>query len=178
MAQVVLLRGVNVGGHRTFRPAALARQLHHLDVVNIGAVGTFVVHGRVGRAQLRAEFARRMPFATEIMICAGRDIVGVLARGDAPAAPATRDLVRFVSLLARAPRSAPAAPFTIPAAGEWSVKILSRQGRFVIGMYRRHPKAINHLGTLDRVFGVPVTTRNWNTMTAIAQALTRARGRA
>src|ERR1700722_7543503 len=31
VARVVLLRGVNVGGHRTFRPAHLARQLKHLD---------------------------------------------------------------------------------------------------------------------------------------------------
>jgi len=30
VALVVLLRGVNVGGHRIFRPAALAKQLRHL----------------------------------------------------------------------------------------------------------------------------------------------------
>lgn len=34
MALVVLLRGVNVGGHRTFRPTTLAEQLKHLDAVN------------------------------------------------------------------------------------------------------------------------------------------------
>ena len=43
MALVVLLRGVNVGGHRTFRPTTLAEQLKHLDAVNIGAAGTFVI---------------------------------------------------------------------------------------------------------------------------------------
>jgi hypothetical protein len=32
-------------------------------------------------------------------------------------------------------------------------------------------KTIGHLGTLDCVFGVPVTTRNWNTITAIARVL-------
>ena len=37
MALVVFLRGVNVGGHRTFKPAALVKQLAHLDAVNIGA---------------------------------------------------------------------------------------------------------------------------------------------
>src|SRR4029453_12933403 len=41
VALVFLLRGVNVGGHRTFRPTALTRQLKHLDAVNIGAAGTF-----------------------------------------------------------------------------------------------------------------------------------------
>jgi uncharacterized protein (DUF1697 family) len=36
-------------------------------------------------------------------------------------------------------------------------------------------KAIGYLGTLDRHFGVPVTTRNWNTMTAIARVLAASR---
>ena len=55
MALVVLLRGVNVGGHRTFRPTTLAEQLKHLDAANIGAAGTFVIRRPVTRAQLRAE---------------------------------------------------------------------------------------------------------------------------
>ena len=38
-------------------------------------------------------------------------------------------------------------------------------------MYRRHMKVIGYLGALDRVFGVPATTRNWNTLTAIAKAI-------
>ena len=70
MALVVLLRGVNVGGHRTFRPAALARQLKHLDAVTIGAAGTFVIRWAVTRAQLRAELARRLAFDAAIMITA------------------------------------------------------------------------------------------------------------
>jgi hypothetical protein len=42
MALIVFLRGVNVGGHRTFRPTILARELSAYDVVNVGAAGTFV----------------------------------------------------------------------------------------------------------------------------------------
>jgi uncharacterized protein (DUF1697 family) len=42
MALVVFLRGVNVGGHRTFRPSILARELSDYGVVNVGAAGTFV----------------------------------------------------------------------------------------------------------------------------------------
>jgi uncharacterized protein (DUF1697 family) len=49
--------------------------------------------------------------------------------------------------------------------------VLARHGRFVIGEYRRQMKAIGCLGTLDRVFGASATTRNWNTITAIAKAL-------
>jgi len=32
-------------------------------------------------------------------------------------------------------------------------------------------KTIGYLGMLDRFFGVPVTTRNWNTITAIGKVL-------
>jgi uncharacterized protein (DUF1697 family) len=32
-------------------------------------------------------------------------------------------------------------------------------------------KVIGYLGALDRMFGVPATTRNWNTMTAVAKLL-------
>jgi uncharacterized protein (DUF1697 family) len=58
-----------------------------------------------------------------------------------------------------------------PSTGKWLVKILARENRFVIGAYRRHMKTISYLSRLDRVFGVPVTTRNWNTITAIAKVL-------
>src|SRR3970040_890978 len=52
VALVVLLRGVNVGGHRTFRPTTLTKQLKHLDAVNIGAAGTFVIRRPIKKTQL------------------------------------------------------------------------------------------------------------------------------
>ena len=67
MALVVLLRGVNVGGHRAFRPTMLAEQLKHLDTVNIGATDTFVIRKPVSRTKLHVEVERRLPFDAEIM---------------------------------------------------------------------------------------------------------------
>ena len=171
MALVVLLRGVNVGGHRTFRPATLAEQLKHLDAVNIGAAGTFVIRRHVTRARLREELASRLPFRTEIMICHGREIASLMSHKHFADQPMRPDVVRFVSLLSARPRSAPPMPMTFPSSGTWLLKILARDNRFVFGLYRRHMKAIGYLGTFDKLFGVPVTTRNWNTMTAIARVL-------
>lgn len=171
MALVVLLRGVNVGGHRAFRPTALARQLKHLDAVNIGAAGTFVIRRPVARAQLRAELGRRLPFDAEIMICQGREIIGLLSQNHFADEPVRPDIVRFVSVLSQRPRSAPSTPRILPARGKWLLKILARDNRFIFGVYRRHMKVISYLGVLDRLFGVPATTRNWNTITAIARVL-------
>jgi uncharacterized protein (DUF1697 family) len=171
VAMVVLLRGVNVGGHRTFRPTALTEELKHLDAVNIGAAGTFVIRQPVTQAQLRDELARRLPFDTEIMICQGREIVGLTSQNHFADHPVQSDVVRFVSVLSQRPRSAPSTPMSFPSSGKWLMKILARDNRFVFGVYRRHVKVIGYLGTLDRIFGVPVTTRNWNTITAIAKVL-------
>ena len=171
MATVVLLRGINVGGHRRFRPTTLAAQLKHLDTVNIGATGTFVVRRPVSQARLRAELARRLPFDAEIVICPGREIVRLMTHDPFAGHPVRPDIVRFVSVLSRRPRSTPSMPVSFPSTGTWLLKILAREKRFVFGMYRRHMKVIGYLGTLDRLFGVPVTTRNWNTITAIAKVL-------
>ena len=171
MALVVLLRGVNVGGHKTFRPTKLAEQLKHLAAVNIGAAGTFVIRKPVTRTRLRAELARRLPFKAEIVICEGREILGLMSQNHFAAQPLPPHTVRFVSVLSRLPRSAPSTPMSLPSRGRWLVKILARENRFVFGVYRREMKVIGHLDTFDRLFGVPVTTRNWNTVTAIAKVL-------
>ena len=176
MAFVVLLRGVNVGGHRTFRPAALVRQLAHLGAVNIGAAGTFVIRKRVARAKLRAELVRALPFETEIVICEGRDLLALTARDPFAGQRASDDVVHFVSVLAGRPRAEPPLPLSIPPSGEWMLKILERDNAFVLGMYRRNMKAVGNLGKIDRLFGVPATTRNWNTMTSIAKVLESSKG--
>jgi uncharacterized protein (DUF1697 family) len=171
VTQVVFLRGLNVGGHRTFRPTTLVARLRHLGAVNIGAAGTFVVRERISRARLRAEIVRHLPFDAEVMICPGRDIARLVALDPFKGHAARADVVRFVSVLSRRPRSTPALPITLPADGPWMLKVLAREGPFVLGLYRRHMKVISYLGSLDRLFGAPVTTRNWNTITAIGKVL-------
>jgi uncharacterized protein (DUF1697 family) len=175
VALVVLLRGVNVGGHRSFRPTALAAQLKHLDAVNIGAAGTLVIRRPITRTQLRVELARRLPFDAEIVICQGRELISAMSRNHLARQPVRPDIVRFVSVLSRRPRSAPPIPMNIPSSGSWLLKIVARDDRFVFGVYRRHMKVIGYLGRLDRLFGVPATTRSWNTVTAIARALRTSR---
>ena len=80
MTHVVLLRGVNVGGHRTFQPSRLAEQLAHLGAVNIGAAGTFVIRKAVTQSRLREELASRLPFDTAIMICPDREFARLLSQ--------------------------------------------------------------------------------------------------
>jgi len=171
LALVVFLRGVNVGGCRTFRPTRLAEALKHLGAVNIGAAGTLVIRKRVTQAHVRAEVARLLPFAAEIVVCQGRDISGLMSKKLFEGLPVRKDVVRFVSVLTGRPRLRPLMPMRFPSKGPWLMKILRRQNRFVFGMYRRHMKVIGYLGVLDRIYGVPATTRNWNTIAQIVRVI-------
>ena len=171
MALVVLLRGVNVGGHKTFRPSLLANDLKRFDVVNVGAAGTFVVRKPVGRVELRTEIMRRLPFQAEVMICSGSDIVKLAARDPFAGLPTGGDIVPFVSVLAKRRPPLSPMPYSFPERGAWGVRIVAQHDRFVCGIYRREMKAISYLGQLDKLYGVPVTTRNWNTIQAIRRVL-------
>jgi uncharacterized protein (DUF1697 family) len=175
MALVVFLRGVNVGGHRTFRPSLLARDLSQYGVVNIGAAGTFVARTPGSRAAFRDELIRRLPFDADVVLCDGRDIVRLAREHPFSSEPVQPDVVRFVSILTKASRVRPPMPVSFPEDGEWLLRIVDARKQFVFGMYRRHMKAIGYLGQLDKLFGVPVTTRNWNTIAAIVRILQAAK---
>ena len=171
MALVVLLRGVNVGGHRAFRPSELARALGKYNVVNVGATGTFVVRKPGTREELRTDLRRRLPFGTEIVFVEGRDLIRLEQENPFGVEPSRPDFVRFVSFLSRSSRLRPSLPTTIPPDGEWFVRVLASTNRFVFGEYRRHMRTIGYLGQIDKLFGVPATTRNWNTVGSIVRAL-------
>ncbi|HET7024398.1 MAG TPA: hypothetical protein VFI39_04265 [Gemmatimonadales bacterium] len=177
MGLVVLIKGVNVGGHRTFRPTILARELKQYGAINVGAAGTFVIRGAVSRTRLRAAFRRHLPFDAEIMICDGRDILALAAEDPFAGQPSGSGIIRFVSVLAKRRVLPSAAPFVLPATGRWVVKVLARHGRFVLGVHRREMRAISHLGQLERALGGPMTTRNWNTMLTLARLLEAAKPR-
>src|SRR5438132_9168760 len=102
MALVVFLRGVNVGGHRTFRPSILAKELVDYDVVNVGAAGTFIVRKPGSQSKFRAELLRRLPFEAEVIISDGRDLIRLETENPFGAEPTRPDIVRFVSVLAKA----------------------------------------------------------------------------
>jgi len=171
MALIVFLRGVNVGGHRTFRPSVLARELSDYDVVNVGAAGTFVVRKPGSRAEFRAALLRKLPFEAEVALCDGRDLKRLEAENPFGTKPSRPDIVRFVSILARAGRLRARLPVTFPPEGEWLVRVIARNKQFVFGMYRRHMKTIAYLGEIDKLFGMPATTRNWNTILAVLRIL-------
>lgn len=171
VALVAFLRGVNVGGYRRFRPSLLAKELSRYDVVNVGAAGTFVVRRLLSRRKLRAALLRRLPFEAEVVIREGRDLIRLEAENPFRAGPPPSGVVRFVSVLSKRGRGAASIPCAFPPTGKWFVRVLASENRFVFGEYRRHMKTIGYLGQIDRLYGAPAATRNWNTIVAILRIL-------
>jgi uncharacterized protein (DUF1697 family) len=171
MALVVFLRGVNVGGHRAFRPSIVARELSDYDVVNVGAAGTFVVRKPGPRTKFLTALLRKLPFEAEVVLCDGRDLIRLETQNPFGTKPTTPDVVRFVSILSKAGGVRASLPVEFPPDGEWLVRVIASRGQFVFGMYRRHMKTITYLGQIDKLYSVPATTRNWNTIIAIVRIL-------
>ena len=171
MHWVVFLRAVNVGRTNLCRPALLAKQLSRFGVVNIGAVGTFVVRENVSESTLRNAIAKKLPFKCEIMICPARDIMKLASKDPFAGQPSGDNITRFVNVLAKRLPSPPSLPLCLPADDDWLLKIIAIENRFVFGLYRREMKAISYLGKVEKLLGVPATNRNWNIIEKIAKIL-------
>jgi uncharacterized protein (DUF1697 family) len=171
MALIVFLRGINVGGHRTFRPSTLARDLAAYDVVNVGAAGTLVVRKPGSRTKFLAELRRKLPFEAEVAFCDGSDLIQLEMENPFETEPSHPDVVRFVSILSRASPGKASLPIAFPGGEEWLVRIIGSRNRLLFGVYRRHMRTIGYLGQIDKLFGAPVTTRSWSTMLSVLRIL-------
>ena len=175
MRWVVFLRAVNVGKANRCQPAVIANELLRLGMINIGAVGTFVVRKDVSESALRTAIAKKLPFKCEIMICPAREIIKLASKDPFTGQPSGEKITRFVSVLAKSlPLPLPLnLPHCLPSPDDWLLKIIAIQGRFVLGLYRRHMKAIGYLGKIEKLLGVPATTRSWNTIQKVVQILSK-----
>jgi uncharacterized protein (DUF1697 family) len=172
MAWVVFLRGVNVGGHKPFRPSVVAQALAEFDVVNVGAAGTFVVRKSVSAALLSAELGRRLPFAADLMICRAQDVSDLRSEDLFPGAGSDKEVTRFVSVLAKRPRTLPPLPIRQPAGDNWQVQVVGIRGRFALSLHRRVGRTLVYPNeVVERHLGVSATTRKWNTVCAICDIL-------
>lgn len=159
MAQFNPLLGVDVGGHRSFRPRALVRGLAHLDVLSAGTA-KLVVRRRLSQTALRAELTARLLFEKEIAICQGNETVRPVEDRALLDQLVEQDFVQIVSAPVRRTIASPELPITVPPGPPWLLKVVEADHRFAPGYYRRSMRAIGLLGQPDHWFGVTVTTRS------------------
>jgi uncharacterized protein (DUF1697 family) len=173
MASVVFLRGANVGGKNVFRPARLAASLSHLDAVNVGAAGTFVIRGKASAATIRHELAQRLPFECHVAIRPAKDIVALLRDDPFAGVKFSRGLRGWVAVLGGKPKIFPTLPLMFPQGQRWSVRFDRIEGQVAIGLWQP-PKSGGFVfpsNAVEEVLGVPATTRFWETFGRIAAVL-------
>jgi hypothetical protein len=171
MVLLVFLRGMNVGGHRTLRPTALARELDAYDIVNVGAAGTFVVRKPGRRGRFIAELRRRLPANTIVASCDSSELAELVDAEPFRNARPRLGLVPFVSVLSAMPRSQVRLPTSVPTNRGWFVRVLGSRKQLVFGVYRRHMRTIGYLDRIDELFGAPATTRSWTTMLSVLRVV-------
>ena len=172
MSLVVFMRGVNVGGHRTFKPTAFAQELSAFDVVNVGAAGTFVVRKTITETMLRAELVRRLPVKAEFMICPSQELIELVCADPFQQKAHVEGVRRVVSVLATRPSRMSEFPFLQPTGRDWQVKVIGIRGRFALSLYRRLGKTILYPNeVVEKELHASATTRTWDTIWRIHNIL-------
>jgi len=173
MAAVVFLRAVNVGGHQKFQPSVLAKALADFGVVNVGAAGTLVVREKVSQKTLVAEITRRLPFEPDFMICSATEVVGLFGADPFPSTPPGKDVRKFLTIMKKAPRALPPLPLEKPPGTKWQVRVVQVQGRFALSFWRPIGRSITYPNAVvEKEFGIPATSRSWNTIATVCGILT------
>jgi hypothetical protein len=172
MASVVFLRAVNVGGTNVCRPAELVTALKRLDVVNIGAAGTFVVRSSASAAAVRRAFLAETPFVPIMAVRPARDVIALARSRPFKGVALSKDLRGWVAVMTGRPKHRPALPLSSPTGASWYLRFDEIRGACALGLVRRHPdRPINVGKSLETALGVPVTVRWWETIEKIAKIL-------
>ncbi len=170
MDLVIFMRAVNIGGHQTFQPSKLARELAEYDVKSIGAAGTFVVFGRTTEATIRKAILTKLTIAPEMMISSADDVAALAELKSFK--DLGQDVHRYVTVMASAPPKMPKLPIVLPESGDWQMRIAIITGQFALS-YRRSVGQAKYYPNevIEKRLGIAATTRNWTTITKIHDIL-------
>ncbi len=172
MSHAVFLRAANVGGKNVFRPAKLAAALAHLDVVNVGAAGTFVVRGPATAATIRREILTKLPYELAIAVIPAKEILALVASVPFRGVAFSKDLRGWAAALCGPAQERPKLPLEKPAGRAWSVRFDRVVGGFALGLSRRRPRvSVFPNQVVEAALGAPATTRWWETIEKVAALL-------
>jgi hypothetical protein len=150
-----------VGGSGVFSTAALAKKL---DLVNIGAAGTFVARGRVAAADI----AREIPFPLDVAVRPANELLKLVDAGP----PAATGAQCFVSVLVAPAKASPRLPLELPPGRAWALRIVERRGPYVLALRRTDQRrGLDLSAVVEKAFGARATTRGWPTFERIAKAV-------
>ena len=133
-----------------------------LDLVNIGAAGTFVARGRVAVADVK----RAIPFPLDVVVRPAAEVLRLVDAGPPKAAGS----LPYVSVLIAAPKVTPRLPLDLPERA-WAMRIVERRGPFVLWLRRVDGRPGLDMSAIEKAFGARATARGWPTFERIAKAI-------
>ncbi|HLN60655.1 MAG TPA: DUF1697 domain-containing protein [Symbiobacteriaceae bacterium] len=170
---IALLRGINVGGHNIIKMADLRTMLERMG---LGFVQTYIQSGNVVfqseeaeeplRRAMEEEIKRVFGFDVPVALRTAAELRAILARCPYPAENLLPGESLLVSLLAAAP-----SPEGVDRLGAVShepdeFRLLGRELYLLCRQPIHKSKLTNQF--FEKKLGVPVTARNWQTMTKLA----------
>jgi uncharacterized protein (DUF1697 family) len=172
-AHVVVLRAVNVGGHGVLKTSEIPGRVPEWTVTTIGAAGTFAVLGAGSAADVRRRFAEATGLTSGVIVRTAAEFRELWTQRPTAWSGGAPEERRYVSFLAENPTKSPRIPHSVPSEPGWQVRLDAVVGLNVLSSgYRRSSSRVFYPNeVVEREFGVPATTRGWETLEKVASRL-------
>lgn len=169
---VALLRGINVGGHKVIKMADLKRTC---EAMGLGRAQTYIQSGNVlfqaeGAAeQLRQQMERQIEaafgFSVPVVLRTAEELAEVLRNCPFAANALAEGESLYVALSPQAPSQAGIDRLLAYQSERDEYRIAGREIYLLYRQSMRETKLTNTF--LEQRLGVPLTTRNWQTMSKL-----------
>jgi uncharacterized protein (DUF1697 family) len=172
---IVLLRGINVGGHKKIKMADLRAMLTTLGFAN---VKTVLASGNVGldadrsdtaalKATIEGGIESTFGFTVSVIVFP-REQVETLVKSDPFAGiEVTQDTRLYVTFLPEPPQTTLEIPYESPDADFTILRVTDTEVCSVLTLTPKS-RSVDSMNILETEFGKNITTRNWNTVVKLA----------
>ena len=174
-AYVALLRGVNIGSKTRIAMADLRALVEGLGYGNVKTLvnsGNVVFTDDLGRDnvvladELHDALVHRHGLDVGVVVRSGAEMAAIVANNPFPEAAATPKLLH-VSFLDRVPAKERIAALQEVERGEDDFRVIGTE--VYLSLPNGLSGAVFNVNGLDKALGVVATSRNWNTVTKLAQ---------
>lgn len=174
---LLLLRGINVGGHKKVPMSDLKKMLSEMGCKNSK---TFLNSGNVvfeakeeKEKELKEKIAKKLEktfgFEIPVLLRSKPEIEDILKKDPFGKIKADKDMRLYVSFLPKKTKSDLKLPFV---AKEQDFKIIQKTDREIFSVLNlKNGRSVDAMKVLEKEYGKDITTRNWNTVLKVAQNL-------
>ena len=177
MKYVILLRGINVGGHKKVQMAKLREvltQAGYSGVKTLLASGNVVLESpeeSISHLENRisALLETAFGFSIPVLVRMGEDILNIIREDPFKDIEVHKDIRLYVTFLRNEPETPIEAPW---ASADGSYRILAVKDRMLLSVLDISvKKTVDAMQEEGKALGKEITTRNWNTVIKIGNLL-------